>query len=181
MENGGAPTNTTHGKNRGHASNCGRGVAPQVACKASCGGTEPHAMGAGHGEKRAFSARQGAAPLPPSLQLMQAKLSTPKKTQHQNFSAKRNRGTRPSAERKTRPAPVRGLIQGSIRRAASVETPGRRLAAVLAGPPPWDPGGACCASHRRRSARGSTPRSGGKCGRKMRWIAKGVNEKNRRS
>ena len=36
--------------------------APQVACKASCGGTEPHAMGAGHGEKRASSARQGAAP-----------------------------------------------------------------------------------------------------------------------
>ena len=167
MENGGAPTNTTHGKNRGHASNCGRGVAPQVACKASCGGTEPHAMGAGHGEKRASSARQGAAPLPPSLQLTQAKLSTPKKTQHQNFSAKRNRGTRPSAERITRPAPVRGLIQGSIRRAASVETPGRRLAAVLAGPPPWDPGGACCASHRRRSARGSSPRSRGECGRKM--------------
>ena len=57
--------------------------APQVACKTSCGGTEPHAMGAGHGEKRASSARQGAAPLPPSLQLTQAKLSTPKKTQHQ--------------------------------------------------------------------------------------------------
>ena len=148
--------------------------APQVACKASCGGTEPHAMGAGHGEKRASSARQGAssarqgaAPLPPSLQLTQAQLSTPKKTQHPKFSANRSRGTRPLAERKTRPAPVRGLIQGSIRRAASVETPGRRLAAVLAGPPPWDPGGACCASHRRRSARGSTPRSGGECGRKM--------------
>ena len=141
--------------------------APQVACKTSCGGTEPHAMGAGHGEKRASSARQGAAPLPPSLQLTQAKLSTPKKTQRKRVSAKRNRGTRPSAERITRPAPVRGLIQGSIRRAASVETPGRRLAAVLAGPPPWDPGGACCASHRRRSARGSTPRSGGVCGRKI--------------
>ena len=71
------------------------GVAPQVARRASCGGTEPRAMGAGHSGKRASSARQGAAPLPPPLQLTQAKLSPPKKTQPQDITATRNRGTRP--------------------------------------------------------------------------------------